>query len=126
MRRRRWDSVIGGIQMDMPRRATYRGKVYSTAVEPIETELYRHFDKDERLLYVGIATNSITRFWQHKKNSPWFDQVFRVATVIYPSREQAVAAERRAIAVENPVHNKIERNIFRPRRQRPMSDPPVP
>jgi predicted GIY-YIG superfamily endonuclease len=118
MRRRTWYSVINGVQMDTPRRAIYRGTLYSTAAEPVETELYRHYDKDGRLLYVGIARNSVARFWQHGKNSPWFDQVCRVATEIYPSREQAVAAERRAMALENPIYNKIERTMFRPRKRK--------
>ena len=36
-----------------------------------QTCLYRHYDKDDKLLYVGISISAYTRLSQHKINSKW-------------------------------------------------------
>jgi hypothetical protein len=38
-----------------------------------ETELYRHYDAEGNLLYVGISLNSVVRLTQHRQASGWFD-----------------------------------------------------
>ena len=68
-------------------------------------ELYRHFDKDGRLLYVGISLNSVSRLSQHKNVSRWYDQIVRIEIERFPSRKEALEAEAKAINEENPVHN---------------------
>jgi hypothetical protein len=40
--------------------------------------LYRHFDKDGTLLYVGISLSAINRLGQHKDNAHWFSSIKRV------------------------------------------------
>lgn len=69
--------------------------------------LYRHFDKEGTLLYVGVSLRALNRLSQHRDHSAWFSSIVRVEMEHYPSREEACEAERIAIADENPKHNII-------------------
>jgi len=64
--------------------------------------LYRFFDAQNVLLYVGISINPPQRWNQHRVEKPWWMEVAQV-TVEYP--EDAVMAERLAIISENPRYN---------------------
>ena len=67
--------------------------------------LYRHFDKDDVLLYVGISLSAINRLQQHRDHSGWFADIARVDIVPFDSRVQVLEAERAAIKEECPVYN---------------------
>lgn len=67
--------------------------------------LYRHFDSDGRLLYVGISLSAVSRLRQHATSSHWFKEIARVEIEKLPSREAALNAERHAIHNEKPIHN---------------------
>lgn len=67
--------------------------------------LYRHFNKNGELLYVGISLNSINRLSQHKKNAHWFNDIARIELEQFPTRESALEAEKQAIINEKPLHN---------------------
>lgn len=69
------------------------------------TALYRHFDSDGRLLYVGISNDTLRRLCQHKERSHWFEQIARVDIEFFDSRHAALAAESAAIANESPAFN---------------------
>lgn len=69
------------------------------------TDLYRHFDKDGKLLYVGVSLSTMKRLSQHKKASHWFNEITSVTIQKYKSRQEALDAERSAIIEENPIHN---------------------
>ncbi|WP_448679960.1 GIY-YIG nuclease family protein [Pseudomonas nicosulfuronedens] len=69
--------------------------------------LYRHFDADGALLYVGISLNAISRLAQHKDHAHWFQLIARVEIEQHPSREAAIQAEKIAITKENPRHNLV-------------------
>jgi hypothetical protein len=69
------------------------------------TKLYRHFDKDGRLLYVGVSLSAIVRLASHKQASEWFDQVTTVIIETLPTREAALIAEKLAIQNEKPLYN---------------------
>lgn len=69
------------------------------------TTLYRLFDDNLRLLYVGIAGNPGRRFEQHAGDKPWWGDVAHVRTIHFADRQAALAAERQAIQEENPLHN---------------------
>lgn len=74
--------------------------------KPRPCELYRHLDKEGRLLYVGISYRTIERLvGGHKQASHWFDQVARIEIERFPSREEALKAEGRAIENEKPLFN---------------------
>lgn len=70
-------------------------------------ELYRHFDGDGRLLYVGIAISSTVRLSGHRTSAHWFDQITRIEIERFPTRKAAMEAEMLAIGREKPLHNLI-------------------
>lgn len=69
------------------------------------TQLYRHYDKSGTLLYVGISLSTVARLAQHRDTAQWFDAITDIKIETFPTREDALAAERRAIASENPTCN---------------------
>jgi len=81
------------------------------------SHLYRHFDKDGILLYVGISLSALNRLGQHKDHSHWFDTISRVEIENFNTREEALVAESLAIFNEKPTHN-----IKQPRRTQIMED----
>jgi hypothetical protein len=72
---------------------------------PQRTALYRHFDAQGRLLYVGISLSAFNRLSGHAHCSGWFARIASVTIEWYGSREDARLAERLAIFKENPKHN---------------------
>ena len=69
------------------------------------TQLYRHFDESRSLLYVGISLSTFNRLSQHRDHSDWFKTITNVTIEHFPTREEAMAAERKAIKSENPKFN---------------------
>lgn len=67
--------------------------------------LYRHFDKDGALLYVGITNNIKERTRQHMRNSVWAGLIHEVRHEEYDSFSSVYAAETAAIISENPPFN---------------------
>jgi predicted GIY-YIG superfamily endonuclease len=67
--------------------------------------LYRHFDVNGTLLYIGISDNPFRRAEQHRATD-WSDNIADFRIEWYPTREAAIEAEREAIRKENPIHNK--------------------
>tara|TARA_R110000868_G_scaffold210464_1_gene460521 strand:- start:102 stop:656 length:555 start_codon:yes stop_codon:yes gene_type:complete len=78
-------------------------------------QLYRHFDQNGLLLYVGISLSSLNRLGQHKDNSHWFESISRVEIENFETRKEAIEAEAKAIFAEKPKHN-----IMRPRHNQLM------
>jgi predicted GIY-YIG superfamily endonuclease len=70
------------------------------------TTLYRFFDKDDRLLYVGITKNYMTRLTNHIQSKNWIQQAVRCEFEHFDTREEASNAEIDAVQFENPIHNK--------------------
>jgi predicted GIY-YIG superfamily endonuclease len=69
------------------------------------TTLYRYYDANDNLLYVGITDSISRRAHQHQKNSQWHQFAVRADLHHYISREEALEAESMAIAQENPYYN---------------------
>lgn len=67
--------------------------------------LYRHFDKDGVLLYVGISNDAAKRLSGHKHVSSWFDEIATVTIQAVGSRREAMRLERIAISEEKPKYN---------------------
>ena len=67
--------------------------------------LYRYFDKYDKLLYIGVSNNSITRFKQHIKSSIWIEFAARSTMETYKSRKEVLKAEKEAIQKEQPIFN---------------------
>lgn len=69
-------------------------------------EVYRHFDANGALLYVGMGWSTLARLMRgHRKQSHWFDQIARIEIERFPTREAAYKAEWDAIVKEKPRHN---------------------
>ncbi|MEU3282892.1 type II toxin-antitoxin system Phd/YefM family antitoxin [Streptomyces antibioticus] len=69
------------------------------------TALYRLFDANGALLYVGISTQPDTRWTQHASDKPWWPLVQCRKVEWHPDRTAAEAAEREAVRTEEPLYN---------------------
>jgi len=69
------------------------------------TDLYRHFDKDDNLLYVGISLSTLQRLGQHKRNARWFNSITRIEIEKCADRAEALNMEAQAIKKEKPIYN---------------------
>ena len=76
-----------------------------TTAESGNTDLYRYFDAEGRLLYVGISFSAIARASQHRSGKGWWVQVANMTVEHLSTREEATEAERVAILTERPIHN---------------------
>ena len=68
--------------------------------------LYRYFDGEGRLLYVGITMSPRGRHRLHDLRSPHVKYATHISFEWYPDRETARAAELDAIRSEGPVFNR--------------------
>lgn len=69
--------------------------------------LYRHFDADDQLLYVGISIRPGARLSEHLAGSHWADQIANVSLEWFDDIVSAFNAERAAILGEGPLHNRV-------------------
>lgn len=69
------------------------------------TALYRHFDAQGQLLYVGISDCLSARDKQHAATAHWHGRVFKTETSWFPDRQAALIAEWEAIRDEGPAYN---------------------
>lgn len=69
------------------------------------TTLYRAFDDQDRLLYVGISDSVFLRLGQHNDRAPWANYATKITLERFGTREEAEAAEAAAILTEDPVWN---------------------
>ena len=67
--------------------------------------IYRAFDVDDRLLYVGRTVDVEKRFSQHRALAPWWSSMVRSAIDGPFDFESVVAYERHAINTERPLWN---------------------
>jgi len=72
--------------------------------------LYRYFNSQGDLLYVGITGDQLRRQKQHNKNSKWFSLVFSAHFEHFDSLEKVLLAEQKVIKTEKPLHNVIYNN----------------
>lgn len=78
----------------------------ATTEQSRKTALYRHFDADGLLLYVGISRCALGRLGGHRSDACWYDQISRITIEWRESRDDAMIAEKRAIWREGPLYNK--------------------
>lgn len=69
------------------------------------TALYRFYDPQGKLLYVGITNDPWRRWREHVREKPWYPQVKHQAVTWYDAERQARRAETRAIHDERPEFN---------------------
>lgn len=83
------------------------------------TALYRQFNCDGALLYVGVANDPAARLQQHMRTSGWGSQIASVAIEWHADRDTAEMAEWAAIQSEDPMHN--TKRTVHPPKQRPTA-----
>ena len=69
-------------------------------------QLYRCFDAEGNLLYVGATKNVFQRIADHQAHSYWFRRVTRVDIQHFDSYKEALDAEAMAVNTEHPRVNK--------------------
>lgn len=72
----------------------------------MKNRLYRHFDKEGDLLYVGISIDPVARLVNHTSKSKWKDEIATITIERFESQHDAMNAEYRAIVDEKPRHNR--------------------
>lgn len=69
------------------------------------TALYRFFNAEGALLYVGITHDIDERWAAHERDKSWWPQVAEKTVEWFATRPLALEAERQAVQQEAPVHN---------------------
>lgn len=67
--------------------------------------VYRIFNADDELLYVGVTKNIAARMKQHQRSQAWWPSVASITTTWFETVEAASAAEIAAIQTEQPSSN---------------------
>jgi len=78
--------------------------------------VYKLYDEEGDLLYVGMSDYPWRRMNQHKRTKDWFGYVRSVEFEWYSPPEFAASRERLAILIEGPMFNK----------RRPSAALPIP
>jgi predicted GIY-YIG superfamily endonuclease len=76
-----------------------------------EHTLYRLFDPEDNLLYVGITFMPGHRLETHRRERYWWPDVVRTEFETFQDRKSAQAAERLAIRSEHPRYN-LQNRVF--------------
>lgn len=76
--------------------------------DELPTALYRLYDADGALLYVGVTGDLRTRFAQHAAGKPWWPEVARKTVEWHETRIAALGAEAAAMENERPRYNILE------------------
>lgn len=84
-------------------------------VKPETVAVYRHYDAEDRLLYIGITNDVDLRTRTHAVKSIWHAFAVRAEETWYDTRELALDAERLAIIAELPLFN--DRHSMVPREE---------
>jgi excinuclease UvrABC nuclease subunit len=72
---------------------------------PERTALYRLYDADDVLLYVGVTSDPKRRFRDHRAKRPWWNEVARNSIEWFSTEFRALQAEVQAIGAETPKYN---------------------
>lgn len=81
--------------------------------------LYRFWDTEGLLLYVGITARPWERWKAHRNEKPWWEEVASVTLQNFASREEVIVAELKAIREEKPRYN-IAGTSDQPKPSRPV------
>lgn len=84
--------------------------------------LYRQFDRDDNLLYVGMSMNVFKRTKGHQSSSYWFNSVKKITIEGFITKEDALIAEKKAIILERPRFN-VMNNAYRKYIENELGEP---
>lgn len=85
--------------------------------------MYRLYDANGGLLYIGASYDPDRRLDDHKRK-PWGAAITRQTVRWYPSRDEALDEESRAIEAERPPHNQAGTPKYAERRRAEMAATP--
>lgn len=68
-------------------------------------DLYRFFNSDQKLIYVGISYSTFLRFVGHRSQSKWINEVTTITIEKFSNLNDALIAEANAIKNEKPIYN---------------------
>jgi excinuclease UvrABC nuclease subunit len=90
-------------------------------VDDPSIDLYRYYNADGVLLYVGISVHVAMRASQHRRTSDWWDEVARIDVehLATRSRNRALWIEASVITAEQPAYNLAPPARTEPRRPSP-------
>jgi hypothetical protein len=71
----------------------------------VTNTVYRCWDENNVLLYVGLSNQISMRLAAHARTSPWYSLTTVVTSESFPTRILAEVAERKAIRTEQPKFN---------------------
>jgi predicted GIY-YIG superfamily endonuclease len=87
-----------------------------------EQWLYRFYDVDGSLLYIGVTQRGEERFADHRKRKAWWPEVAATTRQVYGTRADVLTAERHAIYREKPKYNIVHAGTGR----RLYGEEPIP
>lgn len=72
------------------------------------TAIYRHYDRDNQLLYVGISKDPFRRLGAHMAAAAWASVIDRMTVEWAEDRDQAIRLEKQYIKAEQPhLHQRL-------------------
>jgi excinuclease UvrABC nuclease subunit len=74
--------------------------------------VYRLYDAERNLLYVGCTANVKRRFQHHSTQRAWWPDVAEVETETFASVSEAAEAERAYIVALDPRHNVAQTKTY--------------
>ena len=77
-------------------------------------DVYRCYDIEGNLLYVGCTINVHKRLGEHRPYAAWFPMLARFTVDRYPTRRQALEVEGYAIIHERPLYNVTKNYSYAP------------
>lgn len=78
-------------------------------------QLYRMYDAEDRLLYVGISKSALVRLTQHAREKDWYKDIAYVTFEnLECGRAEALEIERATIRRENPKYNVVHIEKYSP------------
>jgi predicted GIY-YIG superfamily endonuclease len=79
----------------------------TSAVHTRPTVLYRLYDVNDQLLYVGVTTRLTTRLNTHAQSKPWFGDVARIETMSFATGCEALEQERHEHRETSPFYSRV-------------------
>ncbi len=70
----------------------------------LSCQLYRHWDVNKNLLYVGVSKDALRRLSGHGARI-WYLEIATITIEWFPTRKKALEAESKAIKSEKPRFN---------------------
>lgn len=103
--RAKWAAEAMGLTVAQVKRYDAAPKKPRVPLREGRTALYRHYDANDVLLYVGISNDPDQRFILHAYTARWYDCSARCDVEWHTDRPAALSAERDAIRSERPLFN---------------------